>query len=145
MTNSSTFAVTITRIIGDGPPYYVTDDGYWRIQRIGRKSWEVTSKHFGAGHVCDTLKSSLDFIHDHALSLPPAEPQRTADPEPFDFTAIDAAADDVERKSRHLAFATSALADQVDAARQAGVSWTTIGVHLGLSKQGAQQRFGSKS
>jgi hypothetical protein len=31
---------------------------------------------------------------------------------------------------------------QVEAARKAGATWTEIGAYYGLTKQGAQQRFG---
>ncbi len=37
--------------------------------------------------------------------------------------------------------ARSALDDEVAAARQAGLSWTLIGLALGVSRQAAQQRF----
>lgn len=138
--------ITFTRRLDEPRPYYISDDGLWRIQRQSRTAWSVTSDHFSVDETRSTFTESKRFADTYVLPLPdPSQPQKVADSEPFDFTAIDAAADDVDRKSRHLAFATSALATQVDAARQAGVSWTTIGVHLGLSKQGAQQRFGAKS
>ena len=37
--------------------------------------------------------------------------------------------------------AEATLATAVTRARQAGASWTVIGAHLGVSRQGAQQRF----
>jgi len=37
--------------------------------------------------------------------------------------------------------AEATLAAAVTRARQAGASWTVIGAHLGVSRQGAQQRF----
>ena len=37
--------------------------------------------------------------------------------------------------------AEATLAAAVTRARQAGASWTAIGAQLGLSRQGAQQRF----
>ena len=39
--------------------------------------------------------------------------------------------------------AEATLAAAVTRARQSGASWTTIGAHLGVSRQGAQQRFTS--
>lgn len=39
--------------------------------------------------------------------------------------------------------AEGALADAVRAAREDDYSWTAIGMFLGVSKQAAQQRFGS--
>ena len=44
--------------------------------------------------------------------------------------------------AHHLAItAETTLAAAVTRARQAGTSWTDIGAHLGLTRQGAQQRF----
>ena|SRR5665647_2632718 len=37
--------------------------------------------------------------------------------------------------------AEATLAAAVTRARQSGASWTVIGAHLGLTRQGAQQRF----
>lgn len=37
--------------------------------------------------------------------------------------------------------AEATLAAAVTRARQTGASWTAIGAHLGMSRQGAQQRF----
>jgi hypothetical protein len=44
---------------------------------------------------------------------------------------------------RNLAAAEQELRDAVKAAREAGDSWTVIGAALGISRQAAQQRFGS--
>jgi hypothetical protein len=43
-----------------------------------------------------------------------------------------------------LLSATAELQSAVSAARQTGRSWSEIGVVLGVSKQAAQQRFGSR-
>ena len=42
---------------------------------------------------------------------------------------------------RHAVAAEATLAATVTRARQSGASWTAIGAQLGLSRQGAQQRF----
>lgn len=47
---------------------------------------------------------------------------------------------DAARRLRELAEA--AEAELVLAARAEGLSWTTIGARYGMTKQGAQQRFG---
>jgi hypothetical protein len=47
----------------------------------------------------------------------------------------------VATANRQAAAAEAALAAAVTRARQAGTSWTAIGAQLGLSRQGAQQRF----
>jgi len=44
-----------------------------------------------------------------------------------------------------LEAAEQALADAVCAARDAGDSWTMIGLMLGTSKQNAHRKFGSKA
>jgi hypothetical protein len=43
---------------------------------------------------------------------------------------------------RQVAIAEQELRDAVDAAREAGDSWTVIGAALDISRQAAQQRFG---
>jgi hypothetical protein len=42
---------------------------------------------------------------------------------------------------QHAGATEATLAAAVTRARQAGASWTAIGAHLGVSRQGAQQRF----
>jgi hypothetical protein len=42
---------------------------------------------------------------------------------------------------RQTTTAEATLAAAVTRARQAGATWSAIGAHLGLSRQGAQQRF----
>lgn len=64
------------------------------------------------------------------LSLDPDEPQ--------DHLAIVRRAAAAEHASREL------LQQAVNAARGSGHSWATIGAELGLSRQGVQQRFGSR-
>jgi hypothetical protein len=44
---------------------------------------------------------------------------------------------------RNLGAAEQELRDAVKAAREAGDSWTVIGAALDISRQAAQQRFGS--
>lgn len=44
---------------------------------------------------------------------------------------------------RNLSAAERELRDAVAAARQAGDSWTVIGAALDITRQAAQQRFGS--
>lgn len=44
---------------------------------------------------------------------------------------------------QNLADAEQELRDAVDAARQAGDSWTVIGAALDTTRQAAQQRFGA--
>lgn len=50
---------------------------------------------------------------------------------------VTAANEAVDRARQHLA-------DEVTAARKAGLSWTMIGAVLGVSKQAARQRFGTE-
>ena len=64
------------------------------------------------------------------LPLDPDEPQ--------DHLAIVRRAAAAEQASREL------LQQAVSAARGSGHSWATIGAELGLSRQGVQQRFGSR-
>jgi len=47
----------------------------------------------------------------------------------------------VATANRQASTAESTLAAAVTRARQAGASWSAIGAQLGLSRQGAQQRF----
>lgn len=65
------------------------------------------------------------------VSLDPDEPQ--------DHLAIVRRAAAAEHASREL------LQQAVNAARGSGHSWATIGAELGLSRQGVQQRFGSRA
>lgn len=44
---------------------------------------------------------------------------------------------------QNLSAAERELRDAVDAAREAGDSWTVIGAALDITRQAAQQRFGS--
>lgn len=48
----------------------------------------------------------------------------------------------VERAARAHEITGDLLRQSVSAARSDGVSWTTLGATLGLSRQGVQQRFG---
>jgi hypothetical protein len=54
--------------------------------------------------------------------------------------ALSAAAD----KYSQIAGLTLAMRIDVEAARKAGASWSDVGRALGISTQGAQQRFGRK-
>lgn len=58
--------------------------------------------------------------------------------EPGDHLEIVRRAAAAEHASREL------LSQAVSAARGSGHSWTAVGAELGLSRQGAQQRFGSR-
>jgi hypothetical protein len=64
---------------------------------------------------------------------PPLDPD-----EPQDHLAIVRRAAAAEHASREL------LTQAVSAARGSGHSWAAIGAELGLSRQGVQQRFGSR-
>jgi len=69
----------------------------------------------------------------HGSAHPPLDPGK-----PQDHLAIVRRAAAAEHASREL------LSQAVTAARGSGHSWTAIGAELGLSRQGVQQRFGSR-
>ena len=48
----------------------------------------------------------------------------------------------LEREAVALSEATSRIHELAVAARVAGASWSEIGQRVGISRQGAQQRFG---
>ena len=64
------------------------------------------------------------------------DPRATSARDAGHFRAIIAAAEAVDR-------AANELREVVDRARAAGESWTVIGAALGVTKQAAQQRFGT--
>lgn len=69
----------------------------------------------------------------HDTAVAPLDPD-----EPQDHLVIVRRAAAAEHASREL------LQQAVNAARGSGHSWATIGAELGLSRQGVQQRFGSR-
>lgn len=50
--------------------------------------------------------------------------------------------DELEQAASELSALQATIRGQVETARLAGLSWTAIGMALGVSKQAAQQRYG---
>lgn len=81
-----------------------------------------------------TLAIGRAILGDGNADLPHLRPN-----EPGDHLAIVRRAAAAEQESREL------LRQAVVAARGSGHSWAALGAALGLSRQGVQQRFGSRS
>lgn len=75
-------------------------------------------------------------INDVEKALDELDPQSVPARDAVHFRRIIAAKDGVARADRELH-------DAVRAAREAGDSWFTIGMALGVTKQAAQKRFGN--
>ena len=73
--------------------------------------------------------------NDLKRTLDDLDPSTVASRDAVHFRRIMAAADGVGRADRELR-------DAVRAAREAGDSWLSIGMALGVTKQAAQKRFG---
>ena len=74
-------------------------------------------------------------INDLEKALDDLDPSTVAERDAVHFRRIIAAAEGVSRADRELH-------DAVRAAREAGDSWLSIGMALGVTKQAAQKRFG---
>lgn len=74
-------------------------------------------------------------INDLEKTLDDLDPSTVAVRDAVNFRRIISAAEGVDRADRELH-------DAVHAAREAGDSWLSIGVALGVTKQAAQKRFG---
>lgn len=74
-------------------------------------------------------------INDLEKALDDLDPSTVAARDAVHFRRIIAAAEGVGRADRELH-------DAVRAAREAGDSWLSIGMALGVTKQAAQKRFG---
>ncbi len=85
------------------------------------------------------MPRSLQDILDHADELA----KKLEDYEPTPDDEVEVAADLLRRAALGRARSERQVADAVVAARRAGVSWKRIGAELGVSAQGAQQRYGS--
>ena len=83
------------------------------------------------------MPRSMQDILDHADEL--AKRFENYDPSPAD--EIGAAEYLLRRAALARARSERQVADAVDAARRAGISWKRIGKELGISAQGAQQRY----
>jgi len=75
---------------------------------------------------CNTRRSTLGKGQ-HPIPLPPGPP--------FDVLSW------VTTAHQQVDTAEATLAAAITRARQSGASWTAIGAQLGLTRQGAQQRF----
>lgn len=84
--------------------------------------------------------ASLEQVIGQAIIGDSADQLGVADPsDPADYLAMVGRAAAAESVAREL------LQQAVNAARSTGHSWTAIGDQLGLTRQGVQQRFGSRS
>jgi len=81
----------------------------------------------------------MQDILDHADEL--AKTFEDYEPSPDD--EVDVAEYLLRRASLARARSERQIAEAVGAARRAGMSWKRIGVEIGISAQGAQQRYGS--
>ncbi len=84
------------------------------------------------------MPRSIQDILDHADELA----KRFEDFEPSPGDEIDVAEFSLRRAVLARARSERQVADAVGAARRAGLSWKRIGAELGISAQGAQQRYG---
>ena len=85
------------------------------------------------------MPRSIQDILDHADELA----KRFEDFEPSPGDEIDVAEYSLRRAALARARSERQVADAVGAARRAGLSWKRIGAELGISAQGAQQRYGA--
>ena len=85
------------------------------------------------------MPRSIQDILDHADELA----KRFEDYEPSSGDEIDVAEYSLRRAALARARSERQVADAVGAARRAGLSWKRIGAELGISAQGAQQRYGA--
>ena len=86
------------------------------------------------------IPDHIDPTDDDALATWMASDEFDPDPAEFQdatpLRRVAAAVEGVDRAEQHLR-------QEVDLARQAGLSWTVIAAALGVSRQAARQRFGS--
>lgn len=87
------------------------------------------------------MPRSFQDILDHADDL--AKRFEDYEPAPGDEVAV--AEHLLRRGALARARSERQIAEAVDAARRAGISWKRIGIELGISPQAAQQRYGSVS
>lgn len=87
------------------------------------------------------MPRSVQDILDHADELA----KRFEDYEPSSDDEVAVAEYLLRRAALARARSERQIAEAVDAARRAGISWKRIGVELGISAQAAQQRSGSLS
>ena len=85
------------------------------------------------------MPRSIQDILDHADELA----KRFEDYEPSPGDEIDVAEYSLRRAALARARNERQVADAVGAARRSGLSWKRIGAELGISAQGAQQRYGA--
>lgn len=87
------------------------------------------------------MPRSMQEILDHADELA----KRFEDYEPAPADEVDVAEYLLRRAALARARSERQVADAVDSARRAGLSWKRIGIELGISAQAAQQRYGAIS
>jgi len=85
------------------------------------------------------MPRSLQDILDHADEL--AKTFEDYEPSPDD--EVNVAEYLLRRAALARARSERQIAEAVAAARRAGISWKRIGAEIGISAQGAQQRYGS--
>lgn len=85
------------------------------------------------------MPRSTQDILDHADGIA----KRFEDYEPSTDDEVDVAAYLLRRAALARARSERQVAEAVDSARRAGMSWKRIGAELGISAQGAQQRYGA--
>lgn len=83
----------------------------------------------------------MQEILDHADELA----KHFEDYEPSPADEVDVAEYLLRRAALARARSERQVADAVDSARRAGLSWKRIGTELGISAQAAQQRYGAIS
>ncbi|MGD9794744.1 MAG: hypothetical protein AB7V43_14820 [Acidimicrobiia bacterium] len=87
------------------------------------------------------MPRSMQEILDHADELA----KHFEDYEPSPADEVDVAEYLLRRAALARARSERQVADAVDSARRAGLSWKRIGTELGISAQAAQQRYGAIS
>jgi hypothetical protein len=87
------------------------------------------------------MPRSIQEILDHADELA----RRFEDYEPSPEDEVGVAEYQLRLATLARARSERQVAEAVTAARRAGVSWKRIGIELGISAQGAQQRYGAIS
>lgn len=85
------------------------------------------------------MPRSIQDILDHADELA----RQFEDYEPNPDDEVEVAAYLLRRAALARARSERQVAEAVAAAREAGLSWKRIGAELGISAQGAQQRYGT--